>query len=348
MRSIALTELFAVIVAQVATGGSCSNSQCDPNAGRAAQYLMSVAADGGTFEVFEPLSPDAGLLSDKSGDCADQCQVFASRLGGCGRSVSTGSCRVFTSGGTSPVIQCDTTEYPVCLPEGTVCGRRSRFSSPDPAPAIRAQDGTSRLLAAMARLEADSVIAFRDLARSLAAHRAPRRLVVRARQAATDEVRHARMMARLIGYRPVLRSPRGRAHGSPSLLEVCTDNAAEGCVRETFGALLASWQAKHARRVDIRETMAAIAIDETRHAALAWGIDAWAAHHLSPHERRLVQGAREEAKCRLALELQREWPKSARTDLGLPSREQANALFRGLSAALWGDSSRAEPHPPAG
>src|SRR5207302_2062069 len=97
--------------------------------------------------------------------------------------------------------------------------------------------------ASAAHLEAASVHAFRRLRCELAAHRAPARLLRSARRAQRDEVRHARLMARMarrFGGAPV--PARVAPIGPRALDEIAIENAVEGCVRETFGALVASFQ----------------------------------------------------------------------------------------------------------
>lgn len=150
-------------------------------------------------------------------------------------------------------------------------GRRPEGYSP-------ISQGTSlgAYFAMTAELEAASVPAFRRLARELRAHGAPRELVSRAEKAARDEVRHARMTQRLaqrFGGAP--RLPRIGKLPVRSLEAIAEENAREGCVRETFGALVASVQALRATDEGIRAAMEAIAVDETEHAALAWDVAAW-------------------------------------------------------------------------
>src|SRR5207244_7659366 len=121
--------------------------------------------------------------------------------------------------------------------------------------------------AEMARLEAASVVAFRTLARELAFHRAPKRLVRAAERAARDEIRHARAMTAL-----------ARRHGvnvviddipSPPIRDlesIARENAVEGCVHETWGALLAHHQAMTGADPLVRTVMARIARGEKQHA----------------------------------------------------------------------------------
>jgi hypothetical protein len=98
-------------------------------------------------------------------------------------------------------------------------------------------------LPAAAHLEGASVFAFRVLERELVAHGAPSHLVVRARAAQQDEKRHHKTMSWLAGrfgacvpeveVEPTLTRP---------LIEMAIENAAEGCVRESYGAAVASVQ----------------------------------------------------------------------------------------------------------
>jgi hypothetical protein len=192
-----------------------------------------------------------------------------------------------------------------------------------------------------AHLEAASVYAFRQLRDELAAHRAPARLRRDARRAQRDEVRHARLtgrMARRFGGAPV--SPQVHPPSPRALDVVAIENAVEGCVRETFGALVASWQAEHAADPEIARLMGSIARDETRHAALAWAVAGWAWARLEAgHRARLVE------QCGEAIaSLRHTAPADAAGELvtraGLPHAEQHRALVRALEQQLWGSLGR--------
>jgi hypothetical protein len=147
------------------------------------------------------------------------------------------------------------------------------------------------------------VPAFAQLMRELAAHGAPEALVAAARRALADEERHARMMtdlARAAGARPA--TPDVAPTPLRPLVAIALENAVEGCVRETAGAVTAAVEARrlaagvgHFAAPELRRIFAAIAIDERRHADLAWAVDAWAAPRLLPDERRLVAAARADA-----------------------------------------------------
>ncbi|MDB5216393.1 MAG: putative lipoprotein, partial [Myxococcaceae bacterium] len=141
---------------------------------------------------------------------------------------------------------------------------------------VRARSALGAYFASAARLEAASVTAFRRLREELALHGAPTELLEAARAAERDEVRHTRAMARL-ARRHGGRYERPRvAEVAPRSLEtIAQENAVEGCARETFGALLATWQAEHVDDAALATTLAEIAVDETRHAALSWAIARW-------------------------------------------------------------------------
>jgi hypothetical protein len=117
---------------------------------------------------------------------------------------------------------------------------------------------------------------------------------------------------------------------------VARENAREGCVHETFGALTAVRQARLAADAGLRATFATIARDETRHARLAWEIDAWARTALPTRAARLVDEARREAGARLVADVGRiPTPRALVRELGLPTAAAARALARRASRSLW-------------
>jgi hypothetical protein len=163
---------------------------------------------------------------------------------------------------------------------------------------------------------------------------APAELVAAAERSACDERRHARMMAR-----------RARAHGArtttarvrraaPRTLEaIARENAVEGCVQETFGALLLRWQALHAGDPSLRRLFARIAADETRHAALSWEVARWAEERLDARARTRVRAARTRAVRSLREKLTRVEVASG-SIVGQPRRAEAVALLEGMIASL--------------
>jgi hypothetical protein len=190
-------------------------------------------------------------------------------------------------------------------------------------------------LADAAWLEAASVDAFRVLRRELRAHGAPRRLLRAASRSARDERRHARVtkaVARSFGVAVALvqrDAPQPR-----SLSALALENAVEGCVRETWGALIAIRQGSRASERTIRAAMASIARDEIRHAELAWSIDAWLRPRLSADEQEQVSEARARAVAELSRDLETPLPQAERERLGLPGAQEASQLLRQLDRSL--------------
>lgn len=172
------------------------------------------------------------------------------------------------------------------------CGRR-------PAGWTPAGGGGASLgahLARCAELEEVSVHSFLRLAGELVELGAPAELAAGARAAAADEVRHAALvggLARALGAEPPAVEVAGRA--ARSLGAIAEENAAEGCVREAFGAVLATWQAAHAADPLLAATQSIIAPDERRHARLAGAVDRFLAPRLSRADARRVADARRAA-----------------------------------------------------
>ncbi len=107
-------------------------------------------------------------------------------------------------------------------------------------------------------------------------------------------------------------------------------------MRETFGALVASFQAARAGDPAIRRAMESIARDETRHAALSWALARWASGRLSGEGRDRVR-----ARCRGAIEaLRRQTGAGVDDDLaaraGMPGAEEQRVLLDVLEEQIWG------------
>jgi hypothetical protein len=132
-------------------------------------------------------------------------------------------------------------------------------------------------LAQLAHDESVSIASFDRLARELASAGAPRGLLGRARRAARDERRHAKTMARLAeAHGGSVRWGSMRSLPPRPLAAWTLENAIEGCVGETYSALVAAYQARHAPDERTRRGLARIARDEAEHARLAWDVHAWA------------------------------------------------------------------------
>lgn len=145
-------------------------------------------------------------------------------------------------------------------------------------------------LARMAQLEAASVETFHALHDDLALHGAPDSLLRLVRIAADDEVRHA-ALARAQAERRGAFVPDVDVHVTRgrSLEQLALENAREGCIEETFGAVIARIQADRATDPALRTMLDSIAHDELGHAVLSWRIAEWL-------DARIADGARERVR----------------------------------------------------
>jgi hypothetical protein len=256
--------------------------------------------------------------------CAEVCLPFATA--NCGGS-QWSSCFVFQNTTTDWSLTCSPNYCNNC-----VTGRRPEGLTPSHVGASSAVGGA---LAEMAWLEAASVPAFRRLAHELEAHGAPSWLCEAARRAARDEVRHARTVTAL-AERAGARVPPARvaARAIRSLEAIATENAVEGCVRETFGAALATVQARRARDERVRAALSGIARDEARHAQLAWAIADWIDARLDVGARQRVRRARQGARAELLRQASVEPHAGVARALGLPNAAEACAMALSLEASL--------------
>jgi hypothetical protein len=203
------------------------------------------------------------------------------------------------------------------------------------------RDKLGDLLARMAHLEAAGVVAFERLAAELRAHGAPDSLVAQALGAAEDERRHAASIAELAwarGGEPVEVST--LPFTVRGLFEVALENAVEGCIRETYGALVGAYQAVRARDLDLRLAMRTIAPEEARHAALAHAVHQWALSRLSADERDKLRRAQVAAVFSLARECSVPPDCELMEQAGLPDSGMACSLLGELTRELWSPSSQ--------
>lgn len=294
---------------------------------------------GGTYDA-SSAGGAAGAGHGGSGGLTDPCA--AAGAGGCAPAYCVMTA-IDAGAGGSAVLDCaalcnaavSSCEYVAsnrvkCRPE---CARR-RASDSD---GVDDPDGQlARYFAEMAALEAGAVPAFRELRRELAFLGAPLGLRRAAHRAARDEVRHARLarrLARRFGgeYRP----PAPDSRAPASLERMATENAAAGCVGETFGALIATWQARRALDPVVRRAMRAIARDEVRHAVLSWRIARWAEGRLDAEARIRVRAQRR-AAAQALVRRQKYAPVPALEVLaGVPRSAQASAMALALFERLW-------------
>lgn len=190
-------------------------------------------------------------------------------------------------------------------------------------------------LAASASLECAAITAFERLASELAHHGAPASLIERAMRAADDERRHTAVMCDLARRHGVEVTPVAPPVEAPRpLLAVARENAVEGCVRETYAALLAGWQSKRATDPHVARAYASIADDETRHAQLSWDVSAWIESRLRESGRARLREARREAFLALLDEMTAPVHPSLIAVAGVPRPADAARLIEMLDAGL--------------
>lgn len=274
--------------------------------------------------------PAAGATADgkKTPDCSYVCAYP-------GREVA--SCSLLVAVTETDVLLCRFYEPERCvthIPSGRPPAGLRLESLPAPTT-------TARYFAAAAYLEAASALAFDDLARQLTRHRAPVALVERCRRAARDERFHARALGRLAGddvaSSCAVELP---ARAEPSLRELALQNVADGCVVETYSALVMAYQARHAASPILRGLLAKVARDERRHALLSWDILAWSQRRLPVAEREPLGQQLRRARARLEAVLPR-FSSELTTELGLPDVRVAKAMLHSLDAQLWRDGAAA-------
>lgn len=210
------------------------------------------------------------------------------------------------------------------------CGRRPHGHR---EAAVRTTDDVGEWFAAGAYLERASVTAFDELAGWLERHDAPAALVERCRAAALDEIRHADSMAELARQRGAVVHECGPDAPVEDLVAVAIHNAVEGCVHESFSAIIAAHQATHARDDFGRGTFAELAADELRHGQLAWDLNVWLLGQLDDDGRSAVALAQRNALAALPARVAATARVTPR-GLGWPSPSLASTMARRFAALM--------------
>jgi hypothetical protein len=121
-----------------------------------------------------------------------------------------------------------------------------------------------------------------------------------------------------------------------TLADIARENAVEGCVRETYGALVAAHQGAYATDSQLRHAMGEIASDEMRHAALSYAVHAWLLPQLDDVGRALVHAAQRHAIHALRAAVYEADVDDALADAaGLPSADLAQHMLEHLTETLW-------------
>ena len=294
--------------AQTIDGGSCHPHTMGPGTGCALTEVWPC----GTPVTIPTLSVQSGAV------CDTLCPDFL------GQSLYSHNCEATAPDATGAVsVNC------------AFCRTGRRPDGWTLTPGTSSETPLGEFFARLAELEAASIPAFRTLVSDLELHGAPARLTDLARSAIRDEREHTRLMgsiAKRFGATP--RVPMVKRRGATSLEEVAVQNAVEGCVGETFGALVATFQAQHADDAEVRLAMARIAEDETRHADLAREVAAWADGLLDAAARERVMAARNRALETLREEVAVELHADLRATAGMPNARQARLMLEGLAALV--------------
>ncbi len=216
------------------------------------------------------------------------------------------------------------------------CVEGRRPAGLDAAPSAGWLVSVNEHLREVAFMETAAIWAFDELCADLERVGAPLSLQARAAQAREDEVAHACIMHVELHRRG--QSPR-TAVAPParqlSLLELARLNATEGCVRETYGALLANHQGAYASDPALRRAFTRIARDEAEHAELSLDLGTWLDTQLSSEERAEVARAKQEAVVALFEECARlDASKEVREEAGMPTAQVAQMMLSGLCIAL--------------
>ncbi len=220
-----------------------------------------------------------------------------------------------------------------------LCGACGVGRIPEGLAACPEGETVGERLAFQAYYEAASVFAFEDLAATLGA--AVRGgavecagLAARAEKAAGEETVHAASMAALAAQYGVVATLPKRPASRREMIELARENAIEGCVRETFGALVAAHQARFATRADLRLAFAGLADDEASHASLSWDLHAYFCTVLGPSVAAELDAAREAAFDAFAADAANRPESFTDRVLGIPRGRRAVALVAALRQSL--------------
>ena len=225
------------------------------------------------------------------------------------------------------IVVCESTGLQGCAVAGRPpAGLALELSAPTRAADVFAQ---------MAMFEAASVSAFEELSTFLRAAGAPSRLVTRARLAADEERRHARIATQLAGLSEVP-LPRVAPRSAPlTLARLAEENLCDGCINEAASAVVTASQAQNSTDPRVRELLAEVAAEELEHAELSWELHAWLMPQLDAAARSAVRAAgtrKAEAMLEPAVD---SLDDTTRALTGLPGAQTLRAQNRLLFDALW-------------
>jgi hypothetical protein len=315
------TQVLAQIVGLASLSAACSDDeQCYATSGTITPYEVVLTGEGGAGGESGGAAGAGGEREQEPFDCRQVCNGAM-------------TCQVVSEASGRPsVVRCSPYVSPgpvVCSRGGISEGRRpAGLLEPRTPGPVEAATALGTLFAHMAHLETASIHAFARLRRELLVHGASELLLRLVAEAARDEVRHARQMSKLAADHgaAVPRVELGAFRVRP-LFEMACENEVEGCVRETYGALVALWQAEHAGTPELRALFRSVALDEARHAELAWLLREWFRARLDAAGRERLDDAGAAALATLAAEVLVAVPRTWRDTAGMPDASTASHLL---------------------
>jgi len=191
------------------------------------------------------------------------------------------------------------------------------------------------VLARHAAYEAASVIAFVHLKQELSFYNAPVAILKRIDKAIEDEKRHA-LQVEILAQRYDRQIKKFDVDATPirNLEAIAIDNMKEGCIGETWGALVGLFQAEHAKDKVIATTMYLIAVDEVDHAALSWEIHDWITDQLSEEACLRVEFTKKAALASLRLKAERPVEQNLSLLAGFPEPQTSKVLVDKLIQSI--------------
>ena len=320
--------------------------------GTARRYIVATKGDGiqiiGTLDGLRDLimpidnAKDAALLVTATGhrriDCDGTPQAIVSPGGFLVKTGTNSNCFPSPINKHAVTVPGDVTQIESVMPTSKFISCVALGRKPAGLAEAAIDEHASHVaafFAECAHLEAASVVSFERLAAELRDLLAPEELAQKALASRDDEVKHTRMttkMAERLGA--TVRPPTIADALDRTPFEIALENAVEGCVKETYAALLAHYQAQHAKDRSLAAMMEVIAEDETRHAALAWEVAEWLEPRLTDEERAEVQHARATAIEELRASLSIEPPAELVESVGMPPAQHALAMLDNLDTTF--------------
>lgn len=347
LRHVLSSALFAALaIPMSACGASVESTSSDAGGDEGADGAVDTGSTDTGADTFlppdvmcaEPTSVDTSMCNESvtypcglpialegpaptSKECETLCDPVAKATG---RTTTFFSCwTAAEDGGSSVRVGCATCAVgrrPAGLGEveGESCG-----------------DAIADALSEMARIEAASVHAFRRLETALARLDAPSPLRARARAAARDEIRHARIVSRLARARGGARKRVCIEQTEITTYDLALENAVEGCVKETLGVAYLAHQAEHAKDPELRAMAEQLYEDELAHATLSWDLVAVFDAHLDPAQKQAIRAAQARALEEVVSEASSLDPRVRRA-FGVPSGPVVARMVHELRATLYG------------